>query len=164
MAKNRPVDAKVLELCLDRILEDAIVNYPAQGDALVLLQWATVLRNMVVEAAMRRNIPKQEKYKHLSIEEQVKVMFDKAEEEVTRVQKVEKRKADSEMYMSLKPVGPPPIKPEEKVDEEDDSDAEHYHPEPVLREPAPPRPRSDDDDGFIKREDGAYEWDGSEPD
>ena len=156
----------ILESCLDRIILDAVVSFPQGGEPVDILTWGRIMRNMIIETVKRKDVPAQPVYKELSFEAKVEKVLELARTKVEEGLKKEERKASAEMYLSLKPVGPPPIKPEEKVDEEDDSDAEHYHPEPVLREPAPPRsrPDDDDDDGFIKREDGAYDWDGSEPD
>ena len=154
----------ILESCLDRIILDAVVSFPQGGEAMDILSWGRIMRNMIIETVKRKDVPAQPVYKELSFEAKVEKVLELARTKVEEGLKKEERKASAEMYLSLKPVGPPPIKPEEKVDEEEDSDTE-YHPEPVLREPAPPRPGPDDDDaGFIKREDGAYEWDGSEPD
>ena len=154
----------ILESCLDRIILDAVVSFPQGGEPVDILTWGRIMHNMIIEAVKRKDVPAQAYYKDLSFEAKVEKVLNLARAKVADDLKKEERKASAEMYLSLKPVGPPPIKPEEKVDEEEDSDAE-YHPEPVLREPAPERPRpDDDDDGFIKREDGAYEWDGSEPD
>jgi hypothetical protein len=112
--KQKTKAIKILEVCIDRVVIDAAVAFPQSRDPLDIMEWALLLKQMLMEIIKRKDIPFQPHYKDLSTDEKVAKILELANAKVKEIRDKAARKTQADAYLNMETTGPPPIKPDQK--------------------------------------------------